>query len=144
MRDPHPSRQSVSYEEFALFFKGMFTRANDNCINTLRIVGDVDDSLAVQLRLQSLLSSTDFSIPGVSPAAVVCIRSLPDPRPGTLRLVRSELQGAGAWSQALTQSLSVRFNRAVRPASGTVPSNADCILFADRAEVLAFLASDWF
>jgi hypothetical protein len=121
----------------------MFTPGIENCINTLRIVGDVDDSLAFQLRLQSLLSSTNFSIPGVSPASVVCIRSLPDPRPRTLRMVRSELEGAGAWSKALTQSLSVTVNRAVRPANGIVPSNADCILFADRAEMLACLASDW-
>ena len=121
----------------------MFTRGSDNYIKTLRIVGDVDDSLAFQLRLQSLLSSADFSIPGVSPASVVCIRSLPDPRPGTLRLARSELEGAGAWSEALTAALAGKVNRAVRPAEGFVPGDAECVLFADTAEMLACLARDW-
>jgi hypothetical protein len=121
----------------------MFTPGSKNYINKLRIVGDVDDSLAFQLRLQSLLSSTDFSIPGISPSSVVCIRSLPDPCPLTLRLVRSELEGADTWSRALAQSLARKVDRAVRPATGLVPANAECVLFADKAEMLASVARDW-
>ena len=121
----------------------MFTRGSENCINKLRIVGEVDDSLVFQLRLQSLLSSMDFSIPGVPPASVVCIRSVADPRPRTLRLVRSELAGADTWSRSLTQALVNKVSRAARPATGLVPSNAECVLFADKAEMLAAVAGDW-
>src|SRR6185436_8455310 len=121
----------------------MFTPGSTNYIDKLRIVGEVDDSLAFQLRLQSLLSSADFSVPGLSPAAVVCIRSVADPRPQTLRLVRGELEGGGIWSEALTQSLAGKVSRAARPANGRVPSNAESIVFADKAEMLACLASDW-
>lgn len=121
----------------------MLTPGSENHINKLRIVGDVDDSLAFQLRLQSLLSSIDFSIPGVPPSSVVCIRSVADPRPRTLRLVRSELEGADTWSRSLTQSLADKVSRAARPATGLVPSNAECVLFADKAEMLAAVAGDW-
>src|SRR4051812_48393691 len=121
----------------------MFTAGSENYINKLRIVGDVDDALAFQLRLQSLLSSTDFSSPGVSPASVVCIRSLPDPRPRTLRLVRSELEGADVWSDALTKSIAGKVSSAARPATEALLNNADCVLFADRAEMLACVAADW-
>ncbi len=121
----------------------MFTTGAENYIRRLRIVGDVDDSLAFQLRLQSLLSSADYSIPGVSPASIVCIRSLPDPRPRTLRLVRNELESGAAWRDALTESIAGKVSRAARPASGAVLDNAECVLFADKAEMLACVANDW-
>src|ERR1044072_1497508 len=121
----------------------MFTTSAENYIRRLRIVGDVDDSLAFQLRLQSLLSSTDLSIPGVSPASIVCIRSLPDPLPRTLRLVRSELESGRAWGDALTKSIAGKVSRAERPARGAVLDNAECVLFADKAEMLACVAGDW-
>jgi hypothetical protein len=121
----------------------MSTPAIQNCINTLRVVGDVDDSLSFRLKLQSLLSSTDFSIPGIPPSSLVFIRHLSDPRPGTLRLGRSDLNGARRWTDALRESLASKIRKAERPASGTVLDAAECVLFADTAEMLACLASDW-
>jgi len=121
----------------------MSTPVLQNCIDTLRVVGQAGDSLAFRLKLQSLLSSTDFSLPGISPSAIVFIRSMDDPRPGTLRLVRNDLEGAHLWTDALQESLANKIREAERPASGTVPGKAGCVLFADKAEMLACLAGDW-
>ncbi|HEX3083359.1 MAG TPA: hypothetical protein VHP99_02450, partial [Pyrinomonadaceae bacterium] len=121
----------------------MSTPALQNCINTLRVVGPAGDSLAFRLKLQSLLSSTDFSIPGVSPSSLVFIRSMSDPRPGTLRLVRGDLNGARIWADALGESLANKIRKAERPAAGAVLNAAECVFFADTAEMLACLASDW-
>ncbi|HYW70949.1 MAG TPA: hypothetical protein VE961_07945 [Pyrinomonadaceae bacterium] len=121
----------------------MFTRGSENCINALRIVGDIDDSLAFQLQLQSLLSSTDLSVQGVPPAALVCVRTLPDPLPGTLRWRRNRLDGGDVWAAALNKSLAGKISSAARPAFGGAPNNAECVFFADKAEMLACLARDW-
>jgi len=49
----------------------------------------------------------------------------------------------GDWERAVANSLTRLARNAARPALEAVPANAEAVLFADRAEVLACLASDW-
>jgi hypothetical protein len=47
------------------------------------------------------------------------------------------------WEQAVHASLDQMVRLAARPAQGMVPADAEAVLFADRAELLACLAQDW-
>ena len=109
----------------------------------LRVKGSGLDPTLTQLRVASLLNAADIHPAGLAPSAIVCIRRLRDPLPGTLQLHSGGVRPARAWEQALTSSLNQLVQRAARPALGMVPANAEAVLFADRAEVLACLASDW-
>jgi hypothetical protein len=48
-----------------------------------------------------------------------------------------------AWERALVASLEQLVRHAARPAYGVVSGNAEAVLFADYAELLACLAGDW-
>jgi len=100
------------------------------------------DPAAVQLRLASLLSGAQFRpvLPG--PAAIVYIRKLRDPLPGRLKL-NSGCALSAAWERAVSESISQLAGNAARPALGQVPADAESVLFLDRSEMLACLASDW-
>jgi hypothetical protein len=63
--------------------------------------------------------------------------------PGTLRLNRYDSRLPQRWEQALTVSLDEVARNAVRPLRQSVPTNAEAVIFADRAEMLACLALDW-
>ena len=103
------------------------------------------DPLATRQRIESLLNTADLHPPGLAPSAILCIRTLRDPLPGSLQL----RQGSGgmrpprAWEQAVIASLDQSVRQAARPALGAVPANAEAVIFTDRAELLACLASDW-
>lgn len=101
------------------------------------------DPLSARIELERLLGALDWSIPWLSPSAVLCIKRLPDPRPGTLRLKSGDLRPAAAWQQAWLAIVEDKVRHAVRPALGAAPADAEAVVFADRAELLACLALDW-
>lgn len=101
------------------------------------------DPLAARIELQRLLGALDWSIPWLPPSAVLCIKHLPDPQPGTLRLNSGDLRPAAAWQRALLAIVEDKVRRAVRPAFGAVPADAEAVVFADRGELIACLALDW-
>ena len=112
-------------------------------IRTLRAIGPVRDALALQMRLNGALSATTLRPSGLPAYAVVLIRKLCSPLPGALRAERG---GAGpllAWDQAITAAIERLIREASRPACGPVPAGAEAVMFLDRSELLACLASDW-
>lgn len=109
----------------------------------LRVKGSGLDPLLTQLRLADLLNRVDVHPAGLPPAAILCIRSLHDPKPGALRLQNGDGRATLAWEQAVTQTIDQLARQAVRPLHGAVPASAEAVLFADRAELLACLAMDW-
>src|SRR6185369_88620 len=117
-------------------------RSNDTTIARIRLMSSSADPAAVQLRLASLLSGAQFRpvLPG--PAAIVYIRKLRDPLPGRLKL-NSGCALSAAWERAVSESISQLAGNAARPALGQVPADAESVLFLDRSEMLACLASDW-
>jgi hypothetical protein len=100
------------------------------------------DPLSVRLHLARQLSQFEPTIPWLSPSAVLCIRHLPDPRPGALRLRGGDLGPPRDWERAFLGVVEDKVRRAVRPALGFVPSDAEAVVFADRGELLACLALD--
>lgn len=107
----------------------------------IRVLGI--DPLSAQLRVASLLNSASFHPRGLAPSSILCIRKLRDPLPGTLPLHGNNVGVSGKWERDLTASLEQLAQNAVRPAMGFVPANAEAVLFADRAELLACLARDY-
>jgi len=112
-------------------------------IGKVRATSRERDTLALQLRLASLLSATDLHPPGLPASAIICIRTMRDPLPGSLSRQRGGIRPPQAWEQAVRASLKQWVQRAVYPISGAVPTNAEAVIFEDRAELLACLANDW-
>ncbi len=112
-------------------------------IHQLRVQGTGGDPLLTRLRVDHLLNMVDFTPSRLSPAAVLCIRKLRDPMPGRLRLDQAQAFPDHAWQGAVRDQINSMAESAARPAWGSVPANAQAVLFANRAELLACLALDW-
>ncbi len=101
------------------------------------------DRLGTELKLGRALSQLDLQPRALPPSAILCIRSLRDPMPRAWGLEHQALHPPPAWEQAVAARVEGLANRAARPAHEAVPANAQAVVFADPAELLACLASDW-
>jgi hypothetical protein len=113
-------------------------------VNRLRVRGHCPDPTLARLRLETLLSGAQLSPSELAPSAILCVRRLRGPAPGSLA---SSAAAAGAmlphdWERAVAARLGELARSAARPAQGAVPASAEAILFTDQAELLACLASD--
>jgi len=111
----------------------------------LRVRGSGLDPTSTRLRITNLLQAVDMHPDGLAPSAILCVRTFRDPLPGRLQLRDGgyALQPPAEWRRAVASSLNHLVREAARPAREAVPTNAEAVLFADSAEVLACLASDW-
>src|SRR5262249_46039568 len=112
-------------------------------VSRLRVSGSCADPLETKLQAARLLGGVELCPAGISPSAIVCIRKLRDPLPRTLSLDQHSLRPPPAWQRAVGDAIESLARRAVRPLREFVPANADCVVFSDRAEMLACLAIDW-
>lgn len=114
----------------------------DSHIGTLRVrgAGEAGPGLTAELGLR--LGEVDLRPPGLPPAAILVVRRLNDPRPGSVRLRRGRAEIDPAWAVAARAGLASLATRAARPADGDVPPTAPAVLFADRAELIACLLAD--
>ncbi|HXE97735.1 MAG TPA: hypothetical protein VN642_15120, partial [Dongiaceae bacterium] len=94
------------------------------------------DPLLLQMRTASALNRAELQPPWLPACAVLCIRRLRNPAPASL-------SASWAWESAVAAPIDHLSRSAARPALGAVPANAEAVLFMDRAEMLACLASDW-
>jgi hypothetical protein len=110
-------------------------------VNRLRIHARMDP-LTARLRTGWLLDESAMQPSGLPPSAILCIRRLKDPQPGAIALDRMQLPPRN-WTDRVSASIAALARRAERPARGDVPDDAEAVMFADRAELLACLAADW-
>jgi len=100
-----------------------------------------------KLRAAAALETASLQPSRLPPAAILCIRTVRDPRPRTVRLHSLQPFGrqhlASDWQRALTARLDDLSRRAARPLVEDVPAGAEAVVFADHAELLACLARDW-
>ena len=101
------------------------------------------DQLAARLRYARLFSGMDLHPASLPLNVVVCIRKLRDPQPRTLQFDRAEWRFSDVWRDSISREIESLYRRAYRPNRETVPAQAECIVFADYAELLASLANDW-
>ncbi|HSN76452.1 MAG TPA: hypothetical protein VL334_15355 [Anaerolineae bacterium] len=111
-------------------------------IGRLRVQGRHKDSPALRMALSRLLAGADLRPPGLSPQAVLIVRSLADPQPGRMAAGLRAGRVQAAWERAAQQRLADLQRRAARPALGPAPPDAEAVLFADESELLACLARD--
>ena len=111
-------------------------------INRVRVHGAAGlDALSARQRAGRAIEQVAGNVT-LPAGAILCVRRLRDPRPGQLRLSRSEPAPA-AWACAVEQALADLAGRAARPANGSVAAGAEAVIFDDRAQMLACLAADW-
>ena len=118
-------------------------KGESTVVTRLRVRSAGRDPLTVQLRVTSLLDATDLHPSDLAPSAILCIRRISDPVPGTLRLEQSSARLPPEWERAVAVRIEQFARSAARPIYESVPANAEAVLFADRAELLACLAIDW-
>ena len=112
-------------------------------IGTLRTTGRWHDPLALRNRLDRMLSAADLQPPGLPRHAILCIRMLRGPLPQWWRTSAGSIRPPQSWERALATTLDQLVRRAAHPGRGGVPDNAEAVVFADYAELLACLANDW-
>ena len=96
-------------------------------VRRLRFRGGVANPLAARGRVEMALA-TGASASRLGSEAILCVRRL------AIALPRLD---------HLSGALEAETAGAARPSRGAVPANANAVLFADRAELLACLARDW-
>jgi hypothetical protein len=112
-------------------------------VSRLRVNCSGLEPLMAQLRLAALLQAAELQPAGLAPSAIVCIRRLDDPRPRTVSLAHDHSNLPLEWQQSVRASIEQLARRAAHPAHETVAPGALCVVFADRAELLAALTADW-
>jgi hypothetical protein len=118
-------------------------QGGETFVSRMRVRGRGLDPTLTRLRLAALLSSAHLAPAGLAPSAILCVRHLRGPTPGSL----STRAGGGLlppdWEQAVASSLGELARRAARPVRDAVPASAEAVLFTDQAELLACLVSDY-
>jgi hypothetical protein len=109
-------------------------------IGTLRVRGGGQDTVALRLAMDSLLGNADLLPTGLSPSAILLVRTLADPLPGRFALARWGFRISSEWQRAVRNSLAEIYRRAARPVQGYIPGHAAAVLFANESEMLACLA----
>ena len=118
-------------------------QGSETVVSRLRLNAATSDPALATMRLASLLRDAPLHPANLAPAAILFIRRLHDPKPGALRLDQSGGHLPALWNQAAKELVSRLGSGAVRPALGAVSPSANAVVFLDRAELLACLASDW-
>lgn len=111
-------------------------------IGRLRLVAATADPNALRMRGGTVLGTLDLQPPSMPEQAILCIRKLHDPLPGGLDLRSPSSPRPAEWEAAMRSAVAGSMRRAVRPALGPVPADAEAVLFADRSELLACAAHD--
>jgi hypothetical protein len=111
-------------------------------IGRLVLRQSVPDPAAAKRAAGPLLSGAWLRPRGLSTSSVLVIRSLADPLPGLVAL-DSLTPLPQRWEHAVAERVAEAAGTAARPAVEHVPATSNAVLFADRAELLACLASDW-
>lgn len=123
----------------------MLGTLNSSTILRLRVFdreGSDLDPLALRGRLESVLSDVSLE-PRLPPSAILFIRKLNDPLPGSIQLHSPHARAPQAWRHAFQRRFDQLVSSAARPAHGFVADSAESVVFYDYAELLACLTADW-
>lgn len=121
----------------------MITPSSQTLIRKLRAPRGVRDLLAWQLHLSRALSVAELHPRDLPPSAILCIQTLRDRALDAWSWDPHALRPPARWEHAMRAALEELARGAARPAHEMVPTNAQAVLFYDRAELLACLARDW-
>jgi hypothetical protein len=89
-----------------------------------------------------MLGGAQLHPAGLAPSAILCVRRLRGPAPGSLSSRVACAVTPPAWERAVSAALGELARRAARPALDFVSADAEAVLFADEAEMLACYVRD--
>ena len=121
----------------------MRLESGTSTIGHLRVRSSEKDTWALESGLRGLLEHNTWQPSSLGRNAILCVRTMRDPLPRNLQPGSRSWSSSSAWQHAMQVALEDVSRRAVRPALGFVPSDAQAVVFADRAELLACLTADW-
>lgn len=121
----------------------MLPLGNTTFVSKLVVRNSRSEKVSARLRLERLLNGVDWQVAGLAPSAIVCIRRLRDPLPGSLSLDQRSLHPPPTWQRSVNEVIERLVRRAARPIREAVPADAECVVFSDQAEMLACLSIDW-
>jgi len=105
-------------------------------IRRLTLRGVAEDAAATRLRASRQLAGADLRPAGLPPAAVLVVRRVRDPVPGSVG--GDGLRAPPDWEGAVRNDLTAAARMAARPdQTGRVPATAEAVLFDDQAQLLA-------
>lgn len=120
----------------------MITAPQNTEIGMLSARGARRDEPALRLALSSQISALDLRSAAMPPAAILIVRKLSDPLPGSI-LADGRYSGLNkAWESALNARLDDAYHAALAPQNGLLPGDAENVVFSDWAQMLACLLSD--
>lgn len=120
----------------------MLGTLNDSTILRLRVKGSDLDPLTLRGRLENVLNDVSLQ-PRLPPSAILFIRKLADPLPGSIQLDSPHARAPHVWRHAFQTRFDQLVSSAARPAHGFVADSAESVVFYDYAELLASLTADW-
>lgn len=113
---------------------------NDLSVSRVHVHGVGLDALNTRQGIERLLGAVQ-SHTDLGPSTILCIRHMA--MRVTAGAARPHQQVSAAPTRRLADTLDTLARAAARPALGPVPSDAQAVRFADRAELLACLVQDW-
>ena len=116
--------------------------SHDTYFGSIRIEGPYLRDSSVQSDVSRLLGSFDTVTSFMPPSAILVVRSLTDPLPGTLLENRAAFAAHTDWKNAFHHALANRYQQAVRPEKGRIFQDSDSVVFLDEAEFIACLLLD--
>lgn len=116
--------------------------ASCDSIIHIRVHAGTRSADRARVRVAGALAAGDLRPPGLPPAATLVVRTLADPRPGTLRVDGPVVEHAATWHAALRDAVAATWATARRPALEAVTAGAHAVRFDDQGELLACLAHD--
>lgn len=111
-------------------------------VDRVRLCVSQGERRQYDLRVKGMLERMHFQPSSLPASAILCIRCLRDPKPGSIPLRHGASAPAG-WVKAVRAAIDEMAVRASRPLDALVPANSEAVLFLDKSELLACLASDW-
>ena len=106
--------------------------SDSTVIRTLRIRTATSDRLAARLQTERALQASSLRPIGLPRDAIMIVRQ-----------IKSRRAGSAGWEQAVNAQLDQLARQAAHPIEDAVPANAEAVIFADRSELLACLATAW-
>lgn len=118
------------------------SQSDTTLIDCVRMQATSAEAVAARQNLETLLRGATLRVSRLPSAAILIVRRLQHRAPGVSLAHLNQVQ-VTAWEHSLNAELDRLAAEAGRPALGTAPPGAQAVCFANRAEMLACLASDW-
>ena len=111
-------------------------------VGKLRLRGPLEGTPALRLRAAGLLERADLEVRLERPSAVLVLRRLRARVPVEAFEGPPAAGGPAGWQREARDSMADLARRAARPVQGVVPFDAEAVLFAEEAQLLACIARE--